>query len=83
MEAFIDFFNRYMMGGIQIVTEFIFFTAFLGKKGKPSIYILFSVFGLLLLELFQTGGAADVFIYTLLLAGLREDAGCVLCGRKS
>ncbi len=69
MEAFIDFFNRYMMGGIQIVTEFIFFTAFLGKKGKPSIYILFSVFGLLLLELFQTGGAADVFIYTLLLAG--------------
>jgi hypothetical protein len=69
VEVFLDFVNKYIMGGIQIWTEFIFFTAFLGKRRRAVYGIVFSVCGLLLIEPVQSGGAADVFLYTLLLAG--------------
>lgn len=74
MEAFIDFFNRYIMGGIQIMAEFIFYTKFLCQKRRAVYCILFSLGGLLMLELFQTD-KADVVVYTLLLAGY----GIVVC----
>lgn len=66
MEQYLDFFNSYIMGGVQILTEFIFFTKFLGKKRHVLYCTVCSILGLLVLEAASPGG--PVFGCMLLLA---------------
>lgn len=45
----LDIFNVYVMGSIEMLTVFHFFTRFLKKKVKFIYYILFAILELLLL----------------------------------
>lgn len=64
---FSDFFNIYIMGIIQILTGFHFFTRFLKKEAAPIHYILFAVFGIAAIMLIPTGSIIEFFAYILLL----------------
>lgn len=83
MEAYIDFFNIYVMGIVQMLTGFHFFTGFLKRKVKPVYYAVFAVFGLVATWVLRTGGGigmgnsrlADFFVYILLLVAF----GIFLC----
>lgn len=63
MWDYYDFFNIYIMGSIQILTGFYFFTKFLGKKAHLIYYVLFTA-----IMLIPAGRIIDIFVYILLLA---------------
>lgn len=63
MWDYYDFFNIYVMGSIQALTGFHFFTKFLEKKAHLIYYILFSS-----IMLIPAGNMMDIFIYIILLA---------------
>lgn len=71
MIDYLDFFNIYVMGSLEMLMGFWFFTGFLQKKGKPVCGILFGIFGMALLEIFSLQGflAFLVFILLLMAAG--------------
>jgi len=62
-----DFFNTYIMGSIQMLTGFYFFTRFLQKKLSLPYYFLFSFLVILLIKLIPGGSIAEFLAYTLLL----------------
>lgn len=66
-----DFFSIYIMISLEILIEFWFFIGFLQKKGKPIYSILFAVFGMTILVVFNLQGiwAFLVFIILLMAAG--------------
>lgn len=68
---YLDFFNIYVMTGLEIFMEFWFFTGFLQKKVKPIYGILFAGLGVAVLEIFNLQGiwAFLVFIILLIAAG--------------
>ena len=75
MESYIDFFNGYMTGSIQMLLGFTFFIRFLQKKGRISYYLLFALPGLALVLLAPVGSVAEYLVYALLLAVF----GILLC----
>lgn len=75
MESYIDFFNSYMTGSIQMLLGFTFFIRFLQKKGRISYYLLFALPGLVLVLLAPVGSVAEYLVYALLLAVF----GILLC----
>ncbi len=62
-----DFFNTYIMGSIQMLTGFYFFTKLLQKKVRLPYYFLFLFFIVLLIKLVPGGSMAEFLAYTLLL----------------
>lgn len=62
MIDYLDFFNRYIMTGLELLMEFWFFTGFLQKKGKPIYSILFVVFGVFVLMVFNLQGILAVLV---------------------
>lgn len=74
MADFLDFFNVFIMGALQMFTGFHFFTGFLQKKRTPLPYLLFAPFcmGIILL---RPGKTADFFAYVLLLSAI----GILIC----
>ncbi len=67
----LDFFNIFVMGSLEMIMGFWFFTGFLQRKGKPIYSILFAAFGMAVLVIFNLQGilALLVFIILLMAAG--------------
>lgn len=68
MIDYLDFFNIYVEGSIEMIVCFYFFSEFLQKKVKPMYYLLFMVCGTSLLAIFKAEGIF-VFIILLMTAG--------------
>ena len=63
----LDIFNVYVMGSIEMLTVFHFFTRFLKKKVKFIYYILFAFLGMTIMMFFPTGSIMELLVYVLLL----------------
>lgn len=75
MEAYIVFFNRYIVSSIQMLMGFYFFGKFLKKKGKRYSYPLFAALGVALVHVAPAGSIDAYLVYTLFLIA----AGLVIC----
>ncbi|MCI8801521.1 GHKL domain-containing protein [Acetatifactor muris] len=68
MEAYLDFFNIYIMGVIDMSFQFFFLAKILKKKVWPPVYFLFGVCAVLATEFVSmgtmTGFAVLVFLFT-------------------
>ncbi len=71
MVDYLDFFGTYVMGSLELLAGFCFFTGFLQKKVKVIYGILFAAFGTIILAVFRLEGilALLVFIMLLMAAG--------------
>ena len=67
MDGYLDFFNIFIMGSLEMFMGFWFFTGFLQKKGKIIYNILFAVFGMIVLEIFSLQGVSAFLAFILLL----------------
>lgn len=67
MADYMDFFNRYIIGCIQMLTGAYFFAVFLQKKIKPYFYLLFTVFAIAVIKAIPDGGIIEFAVYMLLL----------------
>lgn len=76
---FLDFFNVYVMGSIQMLTGFHFFTRFFKKEVNPIYYILFAMFGIAIIMFVPTGSIIEFFAYILLLVA----GGIFICKANS
>ncbi len=70
-----EFFKIYVMGSLEMLMGFWFFTGFLQKKGKPVYSILFAAFGMTVLALFNLQGIWAFLVFIILLM----TAGTLLC----
>lgn len=70
-----DFFNTYIMGYVQMLTGFYFFTKFSQKKLNCHYYVLFSAVGFIIIQVIPAGTIAEFLSYALLLAAY----GILLC----
>lgn len=75
MTDWMDIFNVYIAGVIQMLAVFYFFTGFLKKKASVVYCIFFAVFGMIILEVFGLDGIWAFLVFILLLAA----AGKLLC----
>lgn len=75
MESYIDFFNSYIIGSVQMLLGFTFFIRFLQKKGRLFFYLLFALFDLTVVLTAPAGSVAEFLVYTLFLAA----SGILLC----
>lgn len=71
----LDFFNVCIMGSIEVLTGFHFFTRFLQRKVSFIYYILFAMFGIAVMTNFQAGSMMEFFAYVLLLIA----GGVIVC----
>ena len=67
MADYLDFINIYIMGSLEMLMGFWFFTGFLEKKGKIIYSILFAAFGMSVLEVFKLQGVLAFLVFILLL----------------
>ena len=67
MIDYLDFFNIYVMGILEILMGFCFFTGFLKKKGKTIYSILFAAFGMTVLTIFNLQGILEFLVFIMLL----------------
>ena len=67
MIDYFDFFNIYVMGSLEMVMGFWFFTGFLQKKGEIIYSILFAAFGMTALEVFNLQGILAFLVFIVLL----------------
>lgn len=63
----LDIFSVYVMGSIEMLTVFRFFTGFLRKKVKFIHYILFAILGITVMMIFPAGSIMEILVYVLLL----------------
>ncbi|MBD5519622.1 MAG: GHKL domain-containing protein [Lachnospiraceae bacterium] len=64
---YLDFFNVYIMGSIEMFMGFCFFTGFLQKKGKTIYGILFAAFGMSVLTILDLQGILAFLVFIILL----------------
>ncbi len=76
MNAYMDFFNRFVMGSIQMFFGFAFFVRFLNRKVRFYFYILFAVCGAAVICCLPEGRIVELGAYVLLLMA----SGIFLCG---
>jgi len=62
-----DFFNKYVMGSLQMLTGVYFLTSFLQKKRKPYFYLLFTVSCMVAIKVIPYGRIIEFLVYSLLL----------------
>lgn len=67
MAEYMDFFSKYIIGSIQMFTGAYFFTAFLQKKIKSYLYILFMALCIIVIKVIPNGGIIEFLVYILLL----------------
>ncbi|MDE6662863.1 MAG: GHKL domain-containing protein [Lachnospiraceae bacterium] len=67
MADYLDFFNIYVMGSLEMVMGFWFFTGFLQKKGKIIYSTLFAAFGMSVLTIFNLHGIGSFLVFIILL----------------
>lgn len=65
---YLDFFNRYIMTGVQIFIGFHFYTKFLKKKVKPIGYLPFAILGTVIIQTIKAGNIVEFVLYVLLLS---------------
>lgn len=65
---FLDFFNCYLMGTVQMLTGFYFYTKFLKRKIKPIYYLLFVIVSIAVIQIVRAGNIVEFVIYILLLS---------------
>jgi len=65
-----DFFNKYLLGSIQMLAGAYFFALFLQKKMKPYFYILFTVFCMVMIKVIPDGRIIEFAVYVLLLMAI-------------
>lgn len=75
MNDYMDFFNRYVMGSIQMLTGVYFLVRFLQKKVKPYFYLLFEIFCIVMIMVIPDGRIIEFLVYTLMLIA----AGMFVC----
>ncbi len=81
MVDYLDFFWTYVMGSLELLAGFCFFTEFLQRKVKLIYGMLFAMLGTVILWIFRVEGvlALLVFIMLLMAAGaLLYRADCIL-----
>ena len=78
----LDIFNVYVMGSIEMLTVFHFFTRFLKKKVKFIYYILFAIFGIAVIRIFTDGSIMELLVYVLLNAIQLSIISVVFCHRE-
>lgn len=64
---YLDFFNRYIMGSVQMFAGFYFYIKFLKKRIRPIYYLLFPVLEIAITAKVGTGNIAEFIVYVLLL----------------
>ena len=62
----LDIFNVYVMGSIEMLTVFHFFTRFLKKKVKFIYYIWFAFLGMTIMMFFPTGSIFGIAVIRIL-----------------
>ncbi len=67
MADYPDFFWTYVMGSLELLAGFCFFTGFLQKKVKPVYGMLFAAFGTIILVIFRLEGILALFVFIMLL----------------
>ena len=67
MENYINFFNSYVIGMIQMLTGFYFYRKFLQKRERISLYLLSAALGCVVMQAAPAKSIAQYLIYTLLL----------------
>ncbi len=67
MADYMDFFSKYILGSIQMLTGAYFFAVFLQKKMKPHFYLLFTVFCIILIKVLPDNRIIEFAAYILLL----------------
>ncbi len=67
MNDWLDFFNIYVMTSLEMLMGIWFFTEFLQKKGNLIYRILFAVFGMIVLVVFNLQGIWAFLVFILLL----------------
>ncbi len=75
MNDYFDLFNVYVMGSLEMLLEFHFFTAFLLKKVKPVYYVLFAISGMIFLTIFKLESTFALLLFIILLMA----AGKLFC----
>jgi len=70
MIDYLDFFEIYVMGSLEVLAGFCFLTGFLQKKIKPLYGILFAVFGVVVLAIFNMEGIWAFLVFILLLMAM-------------
>lgn len=75
MIDWLDFFSVYIAGGLEMLAGFYFFTGFLQKNVRAIYYILFAVFGTIVLESFKLEGILAFFVFIIVLMA----AGKLIC----
>ncbi len=75
MAEYVDFFNEYIMGSIQMLFGFYLFTRFLYKKIKFYYYFLYTLCAVAVIHFGPAGMIAGFAVYVLLLAA----CGILIC----
>lgn len=63
----LDFFSVYVMGEIQMLTGFYFFTRLLKKRVGRGYYLLFALVGIVVIEIIPSGRIPEFLAYILML----------------
>lgn len=69
MINYVDFFNRYVMGSVQMLTGFYFLVRFLRKKVKPYLYFFVALLGMALMTVISSDKTSDFLLFMLFLTG--------------
>lgn len=67
MSDYMDFFNIYIMGSVQILMGFYFLSRFMKKKVKCLYFFLFSAIGSVIIRVIPAGSIVEFGVYVLLL----------------
>lgn len=67
MDAYMDFFNTYVMGSVQMLAGFYFLTRFLKKKVKFIYYIFFGAVGVGMIKVIPSSGIIEFLAFILML----------------
>ncbi|MDE6387749.1 MAG: GHKL domain-containing protein [Lachnospiraceae bacterium] len=75
MADYMDFFNRDIMGSVQVLTGCYYFTKLLQKKSKPYVYVLFVIAWLAVTKMIPSGRITEFLVFTALLV----TSGILIC----
>lgn len=67
MESCLDFFNNYIMGMIQMLAGFHYYTGFLNRRAQRQEYLLFALFGIVVISVIRDNGIGSFLAYILML----------------
>ena len=75
MTDYLDFFNKYIMGAVQMLTGFYFYVRFLKRRVGLLYFVLSALLGIVIMTVIRSGGFAEFASYLIFLAA----NGILLC----